>query len=271
MAEDKDPEILDIANTISEMNLVDSGQLKRSKENTVSICESDDCLETPSRNESADNQDLKIPDNEQKVSETDQDQDRAHPAYVPRTGQFFMHDTRESDAKIALHSLSRADHKWRHDLYNETDQIPMSDREFAKKYGVDREGNPVSLVRHGMHDMNRPQIGESMEVRNAACHVTTAPKIHGHGTSSQDKRKSVGNRRFNKHLPFTYKTLRKGHFDVWGSRNKNSQRCEKLAKDACKAKETNTTEQNTDHNHVKLKTRLGKRYSTQRPMKSVEV
>lgn len=81
------------------------------------------------------------------MSGPDQDQNQAHPAYVPRTGQFFMHDTRETDTKISLHPLSRADHKWRHDLYNETDQIPMSDREFAQKYGVDREGNPVPLVR----------------------------------------------------------------------------------------------------------------------------
>lgn len=57
-----------------------------------------------------------------------------------------MHDTRETSEKITPYPLSRADNKWKHDLYNETDQIPMSDREFAKKYGVDREGNPVSSV-----------------------------------------------------------------------------------------------------------------------------
>lgn len=81
-----------------------------------------------------------------KVSGPDQDQDQTHPAYIPRKGQFFMHDTREAGGKAALYRLSRTDRKWRHDLYDETNQIPLSDREFAKKYGVDREGNPASSV-----------------------------------------------------------------------------------------------------------------------------
>lgn len=57
-----------------------------------------------------------------------------------------MHDNRETDNKVVLYPSSRADCKWQHDLYNESDQMPLSDREFAEKYGIDREGNPVSLV-----------------------------------------------------------------------------------------------------------------------------
>lgn len=62
MTEDKELEIFDIASAISKMELIDSGQSKKSKENTVSICECD-YLETPPGNETADNQQLKIPDN----------------------------------------------------------------------------------------------------------------------------------------------------------------------------------------------------------------
>ncbi|KAM3717286.1 Protein CASC3 [Dirofilaria immitis] len=140
---EEDPEILDITGTISEMKMVDSEQSKKLENEAVNVYESEN-LEILPIDENTNIQQLRSPNGNKKVSEPDQDQDQAHPAYIPRIGQFFMHDTRETGEKIKHYPLSRADRKWRHDLYNEADQIPMSDREFAKKYGTDRKGNVVS-------------------------------------------------------------------------------------------------------------------------------
>ncbi|VDO28878.1 unnamed protein product [Onchocerca flexuosa] len=137
-------EMLDITGTISEIKVTDIKHSRKLEgEEAVDIRENEN-LENPLSDENASIQQLRNSDDNEKVSGFDQGQNQAHPAYIPRIGRFFMHDTRETGEKTKQYRSSRADYKWRHDLYNETDQIPMSDREFVKKYGIDREGNPVS-------------------------------------------------------------------------------------------------------------------------------
>ncbi|EFO28446.2 hypothetical protein LOAG_00042 [Loa loa] len=279
MTREEDPEILDIIGTISKMKIVDNEQSRNAEDETVNIRENEYPKTSP-RDEISNIKQLKSPDDDEEVSGPDQDQDQAHPAYIPRIGQFFMHDTRETGERITLHPLSRTDYKWRHDLYNETDQMPMSDREFAKKYGVDREGNPVSSLlgriissiskllqklfsafRYDTHGTNQTRIRASTNVWNASRHFTRRHRIRGRGTDYQDKRKGVKKRGSDGRLPFAGNPLNKEHSSDW----KN----QKL--DGGKEAESKSEINSRDHNHAKMEIRLGKRYSTQRPMKSAEM
>ncbi|TGZ63016.1 hypothetical protein CRM22_007128 [Opisthorchis felineus] len=80
----------------------------------------------------------------------DADQDKANPAYIPRTGTYFMHDYRSSEnsktSPQADSHKSRADRsKWQHDMFRYYEQGPRSSRELIVRYGYDiREGNADS-------------------------------------------------------------------------------------------------------------------------------
>ncbi|GAA39239.2 protein CASC3 [Clonorchis sinensis] len=80
----------------------------------------------------------------------DADQDKANPAYIPRTGTYFMHDYRSSENSTtspqADSQKSRADRsKWQHDMFRYYEQGPRSSRELIMRYGYDiREGNADS-------------------------------------------------------------------------------------------------------------------------------
>ncbi|VDN83388.1 unnamed protein product [Brugia pahangi] len=262
MVEEEDSEILHVTSTISEMKISDSKHSRNAKDKVVNI--ESEYPKTSPGDQTTNSQQLKSFVDEEKVSELDQDQDQTHPAYIPRIGQFFMHDTRETCERITSHLLSRADCKWRHDLYNEIDQIPMSNQEFAKKYGVDREGNPISsfsirffqgqvflqnfvtrifsAFQHDMRRTNQTRIRTSTNFWNASRCFTRTHKIHGHGANYQNKRKGV-------------------------KKQENGNRLSFIGKEAESKSETN----NTDDNRAKMEMRLGKRYSTQRPVKSFEI
>lgn len=72
----------------------------------------------------------------------DADKDILNPAYVPRTGAYFMHDYRASentdDTEHSTVVKSRADcGRWSHDLFHYQDQGPRSDLEIIRRYGRD--------------------------------------------------------------------------------------------------------------------------------------
>ncbi|KAF7255153.1 hypothetical protein EG68_07385 [Paragonimus skrjabini miyazakii] len=72
----------------------------------------------------------------------DADQDVSNPAYVPRTGTYFMHDYRAADydknAEHASVAKGRADQgKWQHDMFCYYDQAPLSSRDIIRRYGYD--------------------------------------------------------------------------------------------------------------------------------------
>ncbi|VDO23679.1 unnamed protein product [Brugia timori] len=309
MVEEEDSEILHVTSTISEMKISGSKHSRNAKDKVVNI--ESEYPKTSPGDQTTNSQQLKSFVDEEKVSELDQDQDQTHPAYIPRIGQFFMHDTRETCERITPHLLSRADCKWRHDLYNEIDQIPMSNQEFAKKYGVDREGNPISSVRqvkifvesmfsmlrlkqtilieraisnnfswllrqvflqnfvtrifsafqHDMRRTNQTRIRTSTNVWNASRCFTRTHKIHGHGANYENKRKGVKKQENGNRLSFIGNILNKEHSSVWENRKLDG------GKEAESKSETN----NTDDNRAKMEMRLGKRYSTQRPIKSFEI
>lgn len=81
----------------------------------------------------------------------DADEDILNPAYVPRTGAYFMHDYRVSESPENTESTtvnkSRADcNKWPHDLFRYHDQGPRSEREIIRRYGRDiRRDDPDTI------------------------------------------------------------------------------------------------------------------------------
>ncbi|KAI6178731.1 Protein CASC3 [Aphelenchoides besseyi] len=82
---------------------------------------------------------------EDDVEETlDEDQIKESPAYIPKGGQFYMHDQRlgasasETEAEERKERQTRADtEKWSHDLFDERRQEPKTVRELENKYGYD--------------------------------------------------------------------------------------------------------------------------------------
>ncbi|KAI6203470.1 Protein CASC3 [Aphelenchoides besseyi] len=74
----------------------------------------------------------------------DEDQIKESPAYIPKGGQFYMHDQRlgasvsEVEAEEKKERQTRADtEKWSHDLFDERRQEPKTVRELENKYGYD--------------------------------------------------------------------------------------------------------------------------------------
>uniref|UniRef100_A0A0R3RQ78 Protein CASC3 n=1 Tax=Elaeophora elaphi TaxID=1147741 RepID=A0A0R3RQ78_9BILA len=291
----EDSEVLNITGSISEMKITDSEQFRNSKDEVSSSNSSEtEYSGTYSEDETTDIQQLKNSDDDEELWGLDQDEDRTHPAYIPRAGLFFMHDNRETGKKFKSYSSSRADGKWQHDLYNETEQMPLSNQEFAEKYGVDREGNPVDSVclytlcenfpwflcllltvlsasrqncfkalfsasPQDTRESKQTRIWSPTNVRNAP-HNFRTQRTPGHWNNDQDKRTNLNKRRNDNRFSLVDDALNEEYSGFWKNRNLNRD------KEAEKNFETN----NIDHSSAKLETRRGKRYSTQRPVKSVE-
>ncbi|VDK47752.1 unnamed protein product [Anisakis simplex] len=84
---------------------------------------------------------------EEAVDELDDDENVDNPAYIPKTGRYYMHDSRNTDEEhIRDMTRSRADVKWRHDRYDERLQRPKSRRELIMKYGHDIRTTGVTEV-----------------------------------------------------------------------------------------------------------------------------
>ncbi|VDM07876.1 unnamed protein product [Wuchereria bancrofti] len=261
MVGEEDSEILHITSTISEMEISDSKHSRNAKDEVVNI--ESEFPKTSPRDQTTNIQQLKSFVDDEKVSELDQDQDQTHPAYIPRIGQFFMHDTRETCERITPHLLSRADCKWRHDLYNEIDQIPISNQEFAKKANLSTKllQELFSAFQHDMRRTNQTRIRTSTNVWNASRCFARTHKIHGHGANYENKRKGVKKQENSNRLSFVGNILNEEHSSVWENK--------KL--DGGKEAESKSETHNTYNNRAKMEMRLGKRYSTQRPIKSFEM
>ncbi|VDK70129.1 unnamed protein product [Litomosoides sigmodontis] len=260
----EDTKLLGIAGTISEMKSAGNENARSLEDGVADISESE-CTTVSARHETTNIQKLDSPSDDAKVSGPDQDQDQTHPAYIPRRGQFFMHDTREAGGKAALYQSSRADRKWRHDLYDETDQIPLSDREFAKKYGVDREGNPASselfsALRQRIRGKNQSRIRTSATVWNSSRYFTRTCTIHNYKINDQNKQNSPRKQGSYNRMSLAASTLNEEH----------STKCENQKFSGGKEAESKAEINSVGRNDEKVKPRLGKRYSTQRPRKSVE-
>uniref|UniRef100_A0A8R1HXJ6 Protein CASC3 n=1 Tax=Caenorhabditis japonica TaxID=281687 RepID=A0A8R1HXJ6_CAEJA len=98
-------------------------------------------------------------------SNLDDDQNVENPAYIPKTGRFYMHDDdrrgdivaeQEEDEEDLSRSLkkSRADGDWKHDRFEEKFQRPKTKKQIVTKYGFD--------IRHKEGEAD-PQEVESTE------------------------------------------------------------------------------------------------------------
>ncbi|KAA3671391.1 uncharacterized protein DEA37_0002695 [Paragonimus westermani] len=106
---------------------------------SVKVSEDTESPEVASDFESVTRSDVTAPETEVKL---DADQDVSNPAYIPRTGTYFMHDYRAADcdknAEHAFVTKGRADQgKWQHDMFCYYDQAPLSSRDIIRRYGYD--------------------------------------------------------------------------------------------------------------------------------------
>ncbi|KAE9554006.1 hypothetical protein FO519_002766 [Halicephalobus sp. NKZ332] len=107
----------------------------------------------------------------------DDDEDAKNPAYIPRKGAFYMHDSRKDegldDKGEEGQRKSRADKKWAHDLYDDRQQRPKTAQELVRK-GPPRERQVPQPPRpktngNGLHfkrtivpsNAKKPERGES--------------------------------------------------------------------------------------------------------------
>ncbi|VIO97065.1 Uncharacterized protein BM_BM9772 [Brugia malayi] len=76
---------------------------------------------------------------EQEEEEPDDDEVEGNPAFIPKSGRYYMHDSRNTDEERTPEpsSHSRADGKWKHDRFDERSQRPKTKRELMNRYGYD--------------------------------------------------------------------------------------------------------------------------------------
>ncbi|EYC24601.1 hypothetical protein Y032_0013g1998 [Ancylostoma ceylanicum] len=84
-------------------------------------------------------------DEGQKEGETtklDDDEIEDNPAYIPRKGRYYMHDSRDAEEEVEEEKkTSRADGTWKHDRFDERWQRPKTKKQIMTRYGFDiREG-----------------------------------------------------------------------------------------------------------------------------------
>ncbi|CAG9540030.1 unnamed protein product [Cercopithifilaria johnstoni] len=78
-------------------------------------------------------------DEEEQEAEPDDDEVEGNPAFIPKSGRYYMHDSRITDEERTSEpsSHSRADGKWKHDRFDERSQRPKTKRELMNRYGYD--------------------------------------------------------------------------------------------------------------------------------------
>ncbi|KAK6728525.1 hypothetical protein RB195_005891 [Necator americanus] len=72
----------------------------------------------------------------------DDDEIEDNPAYIPRKGRYYMHDSRDAEEEVEEEKkTSRADGTWKHDRFDERWQRPKTKKQIMTRYGFDiREG-----------------------------------------------------------------------------------------------------------------------------------
>lgn len=134
-------------------------------------------------------------DGEEKI-ELDADQDKKNPAYVPRTGRYFMHDSRDEqgdsiDNKIA-EKKGRGAQRWEHDKFSYYNQAPKSARELIKKYGYDIRQNKEAQEDVADESAEKPAsiISSNHELKR---NRGNTPRAFNSGTKRMHYRR-IGNR-----------------------------------------------------------------------------
>ncbi|CAO4362839.1 unnamed protein product [Caenorhabditis nigoni] len=100
---------------------------------------------TESRDAPDDDESENDDDEEDQKSNLDDDQNVENPAYIPKTGRFYMHDdgrrvdvnSQEDGDDRRNSKKSRADGDWKHDRFDEKFQRPKTKKQIVTKYGFD--------------------------------------------------------------------------------------------------------------------------------------
>ncbi|RCN53240.1 CASC3/Barentsz eIF4AIII binding protein [Ancylostoma caninum] len=76
------------------------------------------------------------------TTKLDDDEIEDNPAYIPRKGRYYMHDSRDAEEEVEEEKkTSRADGTWKHDRFDERWQRPKTKKQIMTRYGFDiREG-----------------------------------------------------------------------------------------------------------------------------------
>ncbi|CAE1263971.1 CASC3 [Acanthosepion pharaonis] len=136
---------------------------------------------------------------EEKDKELDDDEDRRNPAYVPRRGAFYEHDTRitedtekEQQRLAPKKKLWKDEGKWQHDRFREDQQAPKSREELMVIYGYDilaSDQPPAAPPR-----INKSRVRNSQR-RQQLKDFIGDPKWSGRRTSPDVQQKNYRNRR----------------------------------------------------------------------------
>ncbi|VDN01512.1 unnamed protein product [Thelazia callipaeda] len=125
-------------------------------------------IDTEKKEETEEFQDEEADDycDEEQEEEPDDDEIEGNPAYIPKSGRYYMHDSRNIDDE-RIHepsSHSRADGKWKHDRFDERTQRPKTKRELMNKYGYDIRHETDSNELNGTNG----SVSQPRRVRNTS-------------------------------------------------------------------------------------------------------
>lgn len=113
-----------------------------------------------------------------KESELDADQDKTNPAYIPRTGRYFMHDCRKDDevasqVNSAETRYRKEPKKWQHDRFRYREQAPRTTAELIRKYGYDIREDDKSTSKTA--DESLVSVDESQPVNDISPEIKPRP------------------------------------------------------------------------------------------------
>lgn len=114
-----------------------------------------------------------------KESELDADQDKTNPAYIPRTGRYFMHDCRKDDEVASqvnsAETRSRKEpKKWQHDRFRYREQAPRTTAELIRKYGYDIREDDKSTSKNA--DESLVSVDESKPMNDIPLEIKPGPE-----------------------------------------------------------------------------------------------
>lgn len=107
----------------------------------------------------------------------DDDEIEDNPAYIPRKGRYYMHDSRDGGEEVEEErKASRADGAWKHDRYDERWQRPKTKKQIMTRYGFDiREGDTQEEV-EGVQRKRSDEVKKEAEGEAESTGVRSRPK-----------------------------------------------------------------------------------------------
>ncbi|VDK88972.1 unnamed protein product, partial [Litomosoides sigmodontis] len=103
-------------------------------------------------------------DEEEQETGPDDDEVEGNPAFIPKSGRYYMHDSRNTDEERIPEPSphSRADGKWKHDRFDERSQRPKTKRELMNRYGYDIRNEAKNTAGTGLN-ASPPQSNQTRD------------------------------------------------------------------------------------------------------------